>query len=134
MILVFWFFITKSREVEAPTVVDGSINETNVENNEPVVSGNTDTSVKEFTISGQNFSFTPSLIKVKRGDKVKITFYNTAGFHDFNLEGYGLATRKTEAPSQEILEFTADKVGKFEYYCSVGTHRTMGMTGILMVE
>ena len=31
-------------------------------------------------------------------------------------------------------EFTADKVGSFEYYCSVGSHRSMGMKGVLKVE
>jgi plastocyanin len=90
--------------------------------------------VKEFTISGKNFSFTPSLITVKKGDKVKITFQNTAGFHDFKIDEYGVATKKSQAPDTEVLEFTADKAGSFEYYCSVGNHRSMGMKGILKVE
>jgi nitrite reductase (NO-forming) len=32
------------------------------------------------------------------------------------------------------VEFVADKTGTFEYYCSVGAHRAMGMTGSLVVE
>jgi uncharacterized cupredoxin-like copper-binding protein len=32
------------------------------------------------------------------------------------------------------VEFVADKTGTFEYYCSVGTHRQMGMVGKLIVE
>jgi plastocyanin len=90
--------------------------------------------VKEFTVSGKNFSFTPSLITVQKGDKVKITFQNSAGFHDFVIDEYGVATKQTNAPTTEILEFTADKAGSFEYYCSVGTHKALGMKGILKVE
>ena len=90
--------------------------------------------VKEFTVSGKNFSFTPSMITVKKGDKVKITFQNSAGFHDFVIDQYGVATKQTNAPTTEVIEFTADKTGSFEYYCSVGTHRAMGMKGTLVVE
>src|SRR3989344_1759490 len=44
---------------------------------------NANTIVKEFTITGDNFSFTPSTITVKKGDRVKITFKNNKGYHDF---------------------------------------------------
>lgn len=90
--------------------------------------------VKEFTISGKNFSFTPNMITVNKGDKVKITFKNTAGFHDFRIDEFGAATKQAQAPYEEVLEFTADKAGSFEYYCSVGTHRAMGMKGTLVVQ
>lgn len=126
----FWFFVMNNKKMETPEAINNNVD--NTENN----SANDDqnTLVKEFTISGQDFSFVPSLITVKKGDKVKITFNNTAGFHDFKIDEYGVATKKTEAPSQEVLEFTADKSGEFEYYCSVGTHRAMGMKGTLKVE
>ena len=90
--------------------------------------------VKEFTVTGKNFSFEPSLITVKKGDRVKITFENSAGFHDFKIDEYGVATKQTQSPTTEVLEFTADKAGSFEYYCSVGSHRAMGMKGTLKVE
>src|SRR3989344_5337679 len=69
--------------------------------------------VKEFTISGKNFSFAPSTIKVEKGTRVKITFQNSAGFHDFVVEGYSVATKQTQSPATEVLEFTADKMGTF---------------------
>ncbi|HTE48625.1 MAG TPA: plastocyanin/azurin family copper-binding protein [Candidatus Paceibacterota bacterium] len=98
---------------------------------------NTDTTsptVKEFTVSGQNFSFTPSLITVAKGDKVKITFNNVNGFHNFKIDEFGVASPQKQSPDTEVLEFTADKVGSFQYYCSVGSHRAMGMWGTLKVE
>jgi plastocyanin len=90
--------------------------------------------VKEFTVTGNNFSFSPNVITVKKGDKVKITFNNTQGFHDFKIDEYGVATKQAQSPDTEVLEFIADKTGAFQYYCSVGSHRKMGMWGTLKVE
>lgn len=143
------FFFMKSKKTEAPSVnseESSAINdqkstdtttEINSEISTPVgtVSGNVKIgAVKEFTVSGKNFSFSPSLITVKKGDKVKITFNNTEGFHDFKIDEFGVATKQIKSPDVEVLEFTADKVGSFEYYCSVGSHRSMGMKGTLKVE
>lgn len=94
----------------------------------------TEQGVKEFTVEGKNFAFVPNQIKVKKGDKVKIIFKNTEGFHDFKVDEYGVATKQFKSPGTEAIEFTADKAGSFEYYCSVGSHRQMGMKGALVVE
>lgn len=91
-------------------------------------------STKGFTVTGQNYSFTPSAITVKKGDKVKVTFVNSGGTHDLKIDEFGVATRRIQAGQQDVVEFTADKVGTFEYYCSTGNHRAMGMKGTLTVE
>lgn len=91
-------------------------------------------SVKEFTVEGENFKFTPDKIEVKKGDKVKITFKNISGFHDFVIEGLNVNTKQIKAGEKDSVEFTADKVGSFEFYCSVGSHRSMGMKGTLVVN
>ena len=126
------FLFSRGGKLEAPTTSPVSntmpVLGTDSEVEEMVVSG-----VKEFTVAGQNFSFTPSSITVKKGDRVKITFKNTSGFHDFKIDEFGAATKQAQAPYEEVLEFTADKVGSFEYYCSVGTHRAVGMKGTLKV-
>ena len=88
---------------------------------------------KEFTVSGSNFSFTPKTLTVKKGDKVKITFKNTGGFHDFKIDEFKVATAQIQGGNEETVEFVADKAGSFEYYCSVGKHRAMGMVGTLTV-
>ncbi len=89
--------------------------------------------LREFTVTGQSFSFSPSSLTVKKGDKVRITFKNTGGFHDLRVDGYGVGTKQINGGQQETFEFTADKAGTFEYYCSVGSHRQMGMKGTLTV-
>ena len=133
VVLGVLFFTGKGSKLEAPAVV----NDVNKENGGTGLVSEEETTiaeVREFTISGQNFSFTPSSITVKKGDKVKITFKSIDGFHDFKIDEYGIATQQLKSPAEEVLEFTADKVGSFEYYCSVGTHRAMGMFGTLKVE
>lgn len=90
--------------------------------------------VKNFTVKGANFSFAPSIITVKKGDKVRITLDNTGGFHDLKIDEFSVATKRIQGGQQDAVEFTADKAGSFEYYCSVGEHRQMGMKGTLIVE
>lgn len=135
------------KKLEAPTVATNSdykaseMEKMNTTDNSQKVSTSvtatlttTSSPVKEFTITAKNFSFSPATIKVKKGDKVKITFENSEGFHDFVIDEFGAATKQVKAPATEVLEFTADKVGSFEYYCSVGSHRSMGMFGTFIVE
>lgn len=85
-------------------------------------------------VTGSNFKFDKSEIRVKQGDTVKITFKNTQGFHDFVIDEYNVKTKQQNGPAEETVTFVADKPGTFEYYCSVGQHRAMGMKGNLIVE
>lgn len=90
--------------------------------------------LQEFTISGSNFKFDPQEIIVKKGDTVKITFKNSGGMHDFVLDEFNVKTKRLTTGAQESVQFVADKSGSFQYYCSVGQHRAMGMWGTLNVE
>lgn len=89
---------------------------------------------KEFTVTGSNFKFDTSEIRVKEGDTVKITFKNAGGTHDFVIDEFDVAAKQASGPSEEVLEFVADKAGTYEFYCSVGKHRAMGMKGKFIVE
>lgn len=88
--------------------------------------------VKEFTVDGKNFAFSPALVTVKKGDTVRIKFVNSQGFHDFVIDEFKVATPQIKE-GEAVVEFVADKAGSFEYYCSVGSHRAMGMKGTLTV-
>lgn len=90
--------------------------------------------VKEFTVSNSGFSFNPATLTVNQGDKVKITFKNTGGSHDLTIDGFNVSTKVIQSGQQDSIEFTADKAGTFEYYCSVGNHRALGMKGTLVVQ
>ncbi len=90
-------------------------------------------SIKSFTITGDNFTFSPASMTVNKGDTVRVTFKNMQGFHDFVIDEFMVATKQISAETEEVVEFVADQAGSFEYYCSVGSHRAMGMKGTLIV-
>lgn len=90
--------------------------------------------VKTFTITGSNFAFDVKEIKVNKGDTVKIIFQNSGGMHDWVLDEFNVRTPRLEGGQSAEVTFVANKTGTFEYYCSVGTHRAMGMKGMLIVQ
>jgi plastocyanin len=74
-------------------------------------------------------------MRVNRGDTVRVTFINERGTHDWSIDEFALAgTAVLQEGEQETIEFIADQAGEFEYYCSVGNHRELGMVGTLIVE
>lgn len=90
--------------------------------------------VKEFTVISKPFLFNQKELRVKKGDTVKITLDNQEGTHDFTLDEFNVKTKTLNAGQEETVEFVADKAGTFEFYCSIGNHRAMGMVGNLIVE
>lgn len=93
---------------------------------------------EEFTVSGNEFSFTPNSITVNSGEKVRVIFKNTGNFpHNFTIEGTAIATRTIAAGQSEAVEFTAPAPGAYNFYCSVAApvnHRERGMEGALIVK
>jgi len=90
--------------------------------------------VKEFEITGHNFAFSDNTIRVKKGDTVKLAFRSTDGFHDWTSDAFDAKTERVNTGDSSIVIFTADTVGEFPFYCSVGSHRSLGMEGMLIVE
>src|SRR5438045_184326 len=48
--------------------------------------------VREVTVEGSSFKFAPNQITVNKGDKVKVTFKNVGGVHDFVLPDFNVKT------------------------------------------
>lgn len=90
--------------------------------------------VREIEVEGGSFYFKPNEIKVKRGEKVKIVFKSVSMMHDFVVEELNIRVPITKSGNTSTIEFVAEKIGEFEYYCSVGSHREMGQVGKLIVE
>lgn len=99
--------------------------------NEPMIEKG---EVKTFNITARSFAFSQTEIRVKKGDTVKINFESTDGFHDWTVDGFNAKTSRVDTGGGTSVEFVANKAGTFEYYCSVGSHRQMGMAGKLIVE
>ncbi len=89
---------------------------------------------RTFDVHGANFSFDVKEIRVKAGDTVTVNFTNTEGTHDFVLDEFNARTPRIQGGSSAKVTFVASKKGTYEYYCSVGNHRAMGMVGKLIVE
>jgi plastocyanin len=93
-----------------------------------------DPNAKVFDVGGQNFGFNMKEIKVRQGDTVVINFTSTGGFHDWVVDEFNARTSRVNTGETSSVTFVADKVGTFEYYCSVGQHRANGMVGRLIIE
>ncbi|HLD04455.1 MAG TPA: cupredoxin domain-containing protein [Candidatus Nanoarchaeia archaeon] len=93
-----------------------------------------DPNVKIIQLTAKNFQFEPSIIEVKKGDKVRIIAKSIEGNHGLHLDSNDLAV---ELPLNEerIIDFVAEKPGVYEFHCSTpcgSGHR--GMKGKLIVN
>lgn len=127
-----------TEDTEAMVLVnsDGSVS---VEVGASVMDTSDTEEIKVFEFTGKNFAFMmdgnegPEL-RVNQGDRVRIEFTSESGFHDWVVDAFEAKTEKVQTGGKTAVEFVADKKGSFEYYCSVGSHREMGMKGNLIVE
>lgn len=91
--------------------------------------------VKEINVVGTEFSFNPSSISVKAGEKVKIIFKNNGGApHNLMVEGLNVGTKTISGGQQDMIEFTVPSSGTYTFFCSVPGHRVSGMEGDLKIE
>jgi plastocyanin len=91
--------------------------------------------VREFTITGTEFTFSPPIITVSAGEQVRLTFRNTGEDpHNWTVEGLSVGTETIGPGESDTIEFTPETRGRFIVYCSVGNHRAAGMVGTLVVE
>lgn len=92
-----------------------------------------DDEVIEIEVRSAGLRYLPAEIRVNVGATVRITYVNGGGRHDWVLDEFDAATAIIGARQSETVEFVADKVGEFEYYCSVPGHRQGGMFGRFIV-
>jgi plastocyanin len=126
----YWYTSQNDMDMDMTPTDTNTQTNTNTNTN---TTGSTNPTTKEFTITGSNFKFAPANMNVNEGDTVKITFVNESGTHDLRVDGYNVGTKTLQAGQSETITFLADKTGTFEYYCSIGQHRQMGMKGTLTV-
>lgn len=90
--------------------------------------------VKEFVLEAGSFYYKPNMIRVSKGDKVKITINSVSMMHDINIAEYNVHSSPAQSGHSVSVEFTADKAGNFEMFCSIGQHRANGQVGRFIVE
>ncbi len=89
--------------------------------------------VGQIVIEAGSFYFKPNIINVKKGDKVKIVLNSVSMMHNFYLDEFSVKSDTIKSGESTSFEFTADKVGEFEFYCAIGQHRASGQVGKLIV-
>jgi nitrosocyanin len=90
--------------------------------------------IKIVNVEAGSFYYKPNEITVKQGEKVRIVMNSVSMMHDFNIDELGVKMPIIQNGNTGTVEFTADKKGSFEYYCSVGQHRANGQVGTLIVQ
>jgi heme/copper-type cytochrome/quinol oxidase subunit 2 len=90
--------------------------------------------VREFSVEGNQFAFSPARIDVQRDDLVKITFAARDIAHSFTIDEYRIVKR-AGAGQSVTFEFRADRPGTFTFYCNLSQEeRCRGMKGTLTVR
>lgn len=70
------------------------------------------------TITADNFTFTPSAITVKKGEKITIRLQGIAGTHGFAIPA--LLINTAIAPGKTVdITLPTDVAGTFEFFCSI---------------
>jgi heme/copper-type cytochrome/quinol oxidase subunit 2 len=74
--------------------------------------------VREFSVNGENYAFSPARLEVQKDDLVKITFTAADIAHSFTMDGYRISKR-AGAKQSVVFEFRADQAGTFPFYCNL---------------
>jgi cytochrome c oxidase subunit 2 len=85
-------------------------------------------------ITAKKYEFNPSVIRVKKGEPVKLIVTAVDRDHGFKLEAFHIEEKLVKGRAVEI-EFTADRGGTFPFQCSRFCGMGHGkMKGELIVE
>lgn len=98
-------------------------------------SATTSGAVREITVTLSDFKFEPEEIRVKRGERVRLTLENKGTVaHDWTVRDLNLASPRVQPGQSATYEFTVDQVGTFTSVCVEAGHEALGMVGKLIVE
>jgi len=96
----------------------------------PSSQGQTPHDVKRVEIAAKRFSYEPSEITLKRGQRVELVLNSTDATHGFAVQELGIHLVAKEGAHDEVT-FTPNKAGEFTGKCNVfcGTgHSSMRIT------
>jgi len=100
----------------------------------PIKEGEDSGKTADISMTAKRFEFTPSTIKVNRGDAVRITITSKDATHGFSLPDFGV-NEKIGPDKPAVVEFVADKTGEFTFRCNIPCGSGHGgMKGTLIVE
>lgn len=116
-----------------PKVAEDQVKPASLEANDQPV----DQSATIIELEMSNYKFSQDKIIVKAGQRVTLKLDNLEGFHDLVIDELGVVSDQIAAGAQTEVSFVVPEnaVGQsYEFYCSVGNHRQLGMIGLLQIE
>ena len=105
--------------------------------NVPIEDDMIDSDSSMIDLSMGNFAYSVKEIQASAGETITIRLTNEDGMHDFMIDELKVKSKQLSAGQTQDIEIKipADAKGKtYEYYCSVGNHRQMGMSGKLVIN
>ena len=94
--------------------------------------------IREIHLTARQFSFTPDLIIVNKGEKIRLIVESLDTPHGFEIEGYMIPgwsiDQKIRKGQPAVIEFTADEKGVWKFICTVYCgfgHSTMRGTFVI---
>ena len=79
--------------------------------------------------------FQPDVIRVKKGEKVRIVVEGMDVVHGFAIKGLGIDLGAIEVGEKKVVEFVADKEGVYVFKCTIMCSPQHNfMKGIIIVE
>jgi heme/copper-type cytochrome/quinol oxidase subunit 2 len=89
--------------------------------------------VREVSVRGDSFAFSPANIEVQKDEVVKVTFTAVDMAHSFTIDEYRISKRAAQGQTV-TFEFRADKAGA-PFYCNLShDERCKKMRGELRVR
>ncbi len=73
--------------------------------------------LKVFNLKLDRFSFTPEVIRVNKGDRVRLNLDSIDVEHGFFIDGFAIEVKVPEKGFKTV-EFTADEFGAFRFRCT----------------
>ena len=85
------------------------------------------------TINAGNYYYSPEALTIEAGDSVE--FINDNGFHDVVItSGPEILTLPACSGPCDIGVLVFNTPGEYEYICSIGSHSSLGMVGVITVN
>ena len=87
------------------------------------------------TVDSFDFGYSSTNLSAKVGQEVTITLTNSgSGSHNFVIDALNVNSGVISGGQSTTFTFTPQEAGTFEFYCSIGSHKQMGMLGSLVVS
>ncbi len=97
-------------------------------------SANTVSETKVIAVTAANFTFTPNVIRIKKGDKIQLKLVGSEGMHGLAVDGLGINV-KVSTGDTVMVDIPTDTTGTFSFRCSVPCgpgHKEM--VGTIVIE